>query len=112
MLPLANLLLLLVNMDGTPRYANQLLDGGRRITWFPASSQRPEDALSRRLQAGEEVVLLCRATSRGCYVCCGRLRLVQWSWEARREWVWELIDWQVARQQEDFAQLMRVYARD
>lgn len=108
-LALANALLLLVNMDGQTRYANQLLDGGRRMTWFPGSGQRPDDSLSRRLCGDEPILLLCRATSRDAYVCCGRLQLLQWSWDGRA-WLWGLNDWEAAAGRSDFAQLMRVYS--
>lgn len=113
-LPLANALLLMVNLDGNAQYANQLLEEGRRMTWFPGAGQRPDDPLSRRLQGqgddDDEVLLLCRPTSRGAYVCCGRLRLLRGSWQGNREWEWELMDFDAAHQHPDFAQLMRMYS--
>ena len=111
-LPLANMVVLMVNMDGGARYPNRLLDGGRRMTWFPGSGQRPNDVLSRRLrgEGGDEVLLLCRAASRASYVCCGRLRLLRWSWEGGREWEWALVDFDVAQGHADFAQLMRIFS--
>ncbi len=119
---LANAILLLVNFPvdhnlHTPKkYANRFLGNGNgmRITWFPGSGQRPGKPVSQRILAAgkttfdcsitndrdneydnDVVLLLCRATDargHGRYVCCGRLRLVRWSWEGPREWEWELVD--------------------
>ena len=104
---MANALLLMVNLQGTRRYANHLAQQTRSITWFPAARQHPDDALSQRLLGGEEpVVLMCRASGKGAFVCCGRLQLVRWTWDGTREWEWALVDWEKAAPHPEFQSLL------